>query len=294
MFGFELWFVWAVLGAFVGGLGAFANKIAAQRKYDTQLVLIVNGLTSLVVFVPLALYFEGTDVLSLPLLSVGLLAGLVTSSSAFIKIQVLHYIDSAIFLPLFKVLGPAIVIIFGLFFFGESFTVTEWTGLLVSLSVPLLLVSRVEHTRQNNLTLGLVLVAVCAVTSAIAAVLQKYATDIQAAPLWIVSMIAAGILISASVQNAFKYKKDVFKMMRTQYSVGILHVSIIRTVFAGGGFLLTLLAFVAGGPLGIVYTINSLYILLPIILAIIFYGEHWNFRKALAIGLSVVALAMLG
>ena len=107
-------------------------------------------------------------------------------------------------------------------------------------------------------------------------------------------MIAAGILISASMQNVFKYKKDVFKMMRTQYSVGILHVSIIRTVFAGGGFLLTLLAFVAGGPLGIVYTINSLYILLPIILAIIFYGEHWNFRKALAIGLSVVALAMLG
>jgi uncharacterized membrane protein len=71
-------------------------------------------------------------------------------------------------------------------------------------------------------------------------------------------------------------------------------VASLRTVFAGGGFFLTLLAFIYGGPLGIVYTINSLYILLPIILAIIFYGEHWNVRKAVAIILSVLALALLG
>ena len=145
------------------GLGHLLTRSLHNASTTPELVLIVNGLTSLAAFVPLALYFECINALSLPLLSVGLLAGLVTSSSAFIKIQVLHYIDSAIFLPLFKVLGPAIVIIFGLFFFGESFTVTEWTGLLVSLSVPLLIVSRDEHTRQNNLTLGLVLVAVCAV-----------------------------------------------------------------------------------------------------------------------------------
>lgn len=294
MFGLDVWFIFAVASAIVGGLGAFANKIAASRGYNTQQVLIVNALTTMVIFGLPALYFEGLEQLSWPLIGVALLAGLATSPSAYIKVQVLHYIDSAIFLPLFKVVGPAIVIIFGLVFFGESFTAMEWFGLLVSLLVPLLLVSKVEHARQNNLTLGLALVVVCAMTSAIAAGLQKYATDIADVPLWIIFFIAIGILASAVVQYAIKYRGQIFSTFRQQYEPGVLHISLLRTVFAGGGFLLTLYAFIFGGPLGIVYTINSLYILLPIILAIIFYGEHWNFRKALAIILSVVALAMLG
>ncbi len=81
---------------------------------------------------------------------------------------------------------------------------------------------------------------------------------------------------------------------KSEYANGIMTVALMRTIFAGGGFFFTLLAFIYGGPLGIVYTINSLYILPPIILAIIFYGEHWNLRKAVAIILSLVALALLG
>jgi uncharacterized membrane protein len=46
-----------------------------------------------------------------------------------------------------------------------------------------------------------------------------------------------------------------------------------------------------GGTLGVVQTINSMYILIPIVLAIYFYKEHWNAQKMLAVVLSVVALA---
>jgi len=34
--------------------------------------------------------------------------------------------------------------------------------------------------------------------------------------------------------------------------------------------------------------------LIPIVLAVIFYNEHWNWQKAAAIGLSIVSLAFLG
>lgn len=289
----EIWFIFAVLSAIVGGIGAFGNKIAAQRKYNSQLVLIVNALTSLAIFVPLAFYFESTKSISLELAAVAFIGGIVSSASSLIKIQVLHYIDSAIFLPLFKVLGPLIVIFIGIIFFGESFSVIEWLGLIASMCVPLLLVSKVEHIRQNNLKLGLILVCVCAITSAVATGLHKLATDIVSAPLWIISIISVGILFSSAIQYFLKYTGVLSKSVRSQYSNGVLQVALLRTVFAGGGFFLTLLAFIYGGPLGIVYTINSLYILPPIILAIVFYGEHWNFRKALAIALSVLALALL-
>ena len=53
-----------------------------------------------------------------------------------------------------------------------------------------------------------------------------------------------------------------------------------------------MLAFV-DGSLGVVYAIQSLYILIPIILSIVIYKEHWNVRKIFAIILSLAALAFL-
>ena len=55
-----------------------------------------------------------------------------------------------------------------------------------------------------------------------------------------------------------------------------------------------LFAFSVGGTLAVVQTIHSMYILIPIVLAIIFYNEYWNLQKAAAIVLSVVSLAFLG
>ncbi len=51
-------------------------------------------------------------------------------------------------------------------------------------------------------------------------------------------------------------------------------------------------AFAEGGALSIVYTINSLYILVPIILSVLIYKEHISIQKTLAIILSVVVLAL--
>jgi len=58
--------------------------------------------------------------------------------------------------------------------------------------------------------------------------------------------------------------------------------------------LLILFAYGSGGTLGLVQTIHSLYIIIPIILAIIFYNEHWNMPKAVAVLMSIVALGFLG
>lgn len=289
----ELWFILAVLSGIVGGFGAFGNKIAAQRKYDSKLVVIISGFTGICLFAPFALWFEGIQALTWPMVGVAFLCGTVTSFSQFLKIQGLHYIDSAIFLPLFKVLSPLVVILFGVILFSESFSAWEWIGLAISLLVPVMLVSRVEHSRQNNLTLGLTLIGVCAGVSGVAAVLQKYATELQAAPLWIVVVISLGIFVSALIQYVWENRGSFRHALNEHYSHGVTQIALLRTVFAGGGFFLVLLAYINGGPLGIVYTINSLYILPPIILAIIFYGEHWNFRKAFAIALSILALFLL-
>lgn len=293
MFGFELWFVLAVAAAVVGGFGNFGNKISAKRGYDSAVIMIFSAFLSSLIFLPFALFFE--DIWSLPLSFVAIMlgAGFITSFSAIIKIQALHYIDSAIFLPLYKVASPLVVIFFGMIFFAETFTPMEWFGLMLSLTVPLLLVSRMEHSRQNDLKLGLILVLVAGVIGAIGAAIQKYSTDVSDATLSIMVVITSGVLLGSVAQHIFYKKSQSMQVISSHLKSGPLFVSSLRAVFAGSGFYLALLALDYDGPLGIVYTINSLYILVPIILAIIIYGEHWNFRKALAIVLSVLALALL-
>jgi uncharacterized membrane protein len=55
-----------------------------------------------------------------------------------------------------------------------------------------------------------------------------------------------------------------------------------------------LFAFSEGGSLSVVQTIHSMYILIPIVLAVIFFKEHMNWQKVVAIVFSVVSLAFLG
>lgn len=285
--------MFAVLSALIGGVGGFTNKIAAQKKYDSLLVMFFTSVVSLILFTPIAMVREGVSMLSWQVIGIAFLGGVIFSFSNRMKITVLHHIDSAIFLPLFKVVGPLMVIFFGMIFFGESFSVLEWVGLLVSLFVPLLLISRSENTRQSNLKMGLILVVVCAATSAISAALQKFATDIASIPTWIMVFGTLGVFVSATVQYLLAHHDTLTKTIEGSFSKGLLYVSVMRSTLAGGGAYLTILAYSYGGPLGIVYTINSLWILPAIVLAIVFYGEHWNFRKALAIFLSIVALALL-
>ena len=93
------------------------------------------------------------------------------------------------------------------------------------------------------------------------------------------------------------YKKGIRKIFYTikeDTSAGLLWVSTMRAVLITIGLALMVYAFETGGPLAIVQTIHSMYILIPIVLAIIFYNEHWNLQKVVAIVLSVAALALLG
>lgn len=293
MFGLELWFIFAVLSALIGGFGTFGNKIAAARKYSSPLIMTGSSLLAILFFWPAAIVNEDISSLSAQLILVAFLSGLVASFSSVMKIQVLHYIDSAIFLPLFKVVGPMIVVLFGMIFFSESFTPTEWLGIIVSLLVPVMLISNVEHARQNNLNLGLLLILVAAVTSAIAAALQKFATELNTAPLTIMAVATSAVMLGAFCQFLWQQKGVFYDVLTDHISFGVLQVISLRALFANTGMYLGILAFTYDGPLGIVYTITSLYIIPPIILAIIYYGEHWNMRKALAISLSILALALL-
>lgn len=289
----QLWFWAAVAGAVFAGVSNFYFKQAAARGYNAELFSIYSSILSITISLCFVLYFSSGFWFG----SVSIVAffgGFAAAFTNIFKVYALRFIDATIYFPLYKLLAPALAVVAGIMFFEESFTTFEWVGIIIGLLVPLLLITKSENSRQSNLMLGLVLVLVTSITSAGTAIANKYAIDLfmPIASVLLISTIGifVGGIASFVYKNGFTKFIEVFKSGTTK---GLLLGSFLRGALITASFFFMLVAFAWGGPLGIVQTINSMYILIPIVLSIIFYNEHWNVQKAVAIVLSILALAFL-
>ena len=61
-----------------------------------------------------------------------------------LRIKSLTYIDTAIFFPIYKALGPAMVTLAGVFIFFENLSRLELLGIVLGITVPLMLIHRSE------------------------------------------------------------------------------------------------------------------------------------------------------
>jgi len=291
----QLWFWAAVLGAVFAGFSNFCFKIASKRNYNPELFALYGGLASLA-FSGIALLIVGDGLFTYKYVAViTVVAGAVATLGGVMKVYALRYIDTTIFFPLFKLLSPLLAITAGLIFFGEQHNWYEYLGIGISLLVPLLLISNVERSRQQNLMMGLLFVILISATSALAAILNKYAIDIgmsEVVTLWYASIgVFLGSILLMIGKTGFV---GILKMVNNETNLKLIFYASIRAILICFSLLLILFAYGNGGTLGVVQTIHSLYILIPIVLAIIYYHEHWNFQKIAAVGLSIIALALLG
>lgn len=222
-------------------------------------------------------------------------AGAIASLGGIMKVHALRNIDSTIFFPLFKLLSPLLAIILGVTFFAEAFTTIEWLGMVMGLTVPLLLINNAEHHRQQNLVLGLLFVVLIAITSASAAAVNKYAIDLGIGVLVGLWFASVGVFAGTIIAIVFKSKlPSLVEHMKKESSWQLVFYAAVRSILICVALGLVLFAYATGGTLSIVQTIHSLYILIPIVLSIILYNEHWNAQKMIAVVLSIAALGLLG
>ncbi len=290
----ELWFILAVASAIFGGANAFMHKVIVERGLEVYSVTFLGvAFSALVLFLAVAIFGSWDHALHISLLF-ALLGGTFFSLTLILKVDALRFIDSAIFFPIYKVAGPILVIAGGVFFFGETFSTIEWFGLAVSILVPIMLITKSENIRQKNLLKGILLLLVCAFVAAVSAILSKQGTN--STPN-ILIYIAAGELFVAT--GAFflllkRWGRESVRQMKLTIQNArafriVAWIAILNSFSAAAG----VSALYFDGPLGIVYTIGSLYTLIPIILSIIYYHEHWSVRKITAIILSLAAIAFL-
>jgi drug/metabolite transporter (DMT)-like permease len=291
----ELWFVVAVCGAIASGVSNFFFKIAAARNCNAELFMFYSSVTSMLIAVALVLVWQQ------PIVGYGFAAaillgsGVISAASGSLKVYALRYIDAAIYFPLFKLVTPALAILAGVTLFAESFSTLEWTGLVIGLLVPLILISPGENTRQQNLTMGLLLVLITGVFSALTAVAGKYAIDMNVPVFTTLLLTVVGLSLGSIGLMAYQRGiGGISALIRTESTPLLLKTSITRAALISFGVWTMLFAFSEGGSLSVVQTIHSMYILIPIVLAVIFFKEHMNWQKVVAIVFSVVSLAFLG
>ncbi|MDO8552967.1 MAG: EamA family transporter [bacterium] len=283
-------FYWTIAATIFGGIQLFFQKVVAQEKRDSAFNgLLMYGFSAITVFIILFLY---SDVPSAWLI-IGIFAlasGALHGIGNYFRIEALKHIDSVIYFPINKVLGPLLVVILGVLLLRDPLTTQQYIGIGTSFLVPLLLISSAEHHRQNNLRQGMIFVVLSTILTATSVIFVKQATSYESAALFIVGISQiAGTVSSAAI---------LVKQRGTRLSQGItfdkrdVYLGFIAAAL-GTVATYTLIKALTTGLVSLVYVIHAHYILIPIVLSVWWYKDHINLRKILAIVVSFLAIGLL-
>ncbi len=285
----ETWILYALASAFIGGFYAFSFKVIAQRNYDTYLSTIYSyGIATILSWL-LLIYSGNIPEIGTVFFLVGFM-GFINiffySTSILTRVESMRNIDSVIFFPLYKTFWPIMVTTVSVFIFQEHLSWREIMGIIFGILVPLMLLTKSENHIQKNLWKGVIFVVITSILTSISSIIPKFIHvwnyDIE---LFIFTSFLFGMMFSV-VGYLFHSKKSDKKYRTHQIApfsmvVGMIHFLAFYTFMRA-----------ISGNLAIAFTINSFSILVPIILSIIFYGEHFNLKKGIVIGLSIISILL--
>lgn len=285
----ETWMIFALLSAVTGWIYNFAHKVVAQRNYDVHLSTIYSyAMASFLAGIYCV--FIGAFVVTKEILLFTLLLWWINIiffyASVVVRVKSMRNIDTVIFFPLYKTFWPLMVTAISIFMFHEQLAIRDIMGIVFWIMVPLMLITRSENKIQKNLSLGVMLVLATAVLTTVSTAATKFLYTFNGNPeLYLFVSLSFGTLL-AFLAYHFHSKKSHAKY-RTQ---GILKFSLCTWVIHVIAFMTFIYAL--KWNLAIAFTINSFSILIPIILSIIFYWEHFNLKKGIVIALSVVSILL--
>jgi len=285
----ETWILWALLSAITGGFYGFTFKMIAQRNYDTYIATILwYGTAALISLVAFLMRSWVPNIHEAFLMISILWFGNIFfyTASIMTRVEAMRNIDSVIFFPLYKTFGPIMVTWISLTVFKEHLDIKDVFGIIAGISVPLLLITRNENRIQKHLFKWVILVLITAILTSISSIIPKYIQvlhlDIE---FFILMSFFFGIFFSLGGYHFHskksKKKYETHGLIKFWILTGVIHYLAFYTFMRAMEW-----------NLAIAFTINSFSILIPIILSIIFYGEHFNLKKWIVIGLSIVSILL--
>jgi len=284
----EIWLIYAITTIFVSWLHNFTLKVAAERNYNVSIINFYSYLIGIIVLGWYILFnldnIDYTNIYFITLLAFW--NSLFFFSSMFSRVSAMKNIDAVIFFPLYKTFGPILIIIISFFFFKETLEFKEIIWIIIWISVPLLLITSSENKRQKNLLLWVILVLITAVLTAISSSISKEIM-IRNFDVWLYLFISSIFGLIFSIISYKIFTKNNNKKYNNNW---IIKISVISWILHLASFISFTLAL--EWNLAVVFTIASFSILIPIILSIIFYKDHFNLKKWIVIVLSIISVLL--
>jgi uncharacterized membrane protein len=281
---------WTLLTTVASGFFVLTSKVVAHKKLNPSANTIIAYSVSFVLLLCIYLKANIQVPQQAPLILFFAVCGGVFYVISFLtRIHSLKYIDSVLFLPINKILGPIVVVIGSIILFQEKLTQMQIIGVLFSICVPMLLINNKEKQRQSHLQLGIILLVISTIFGAVNNFFPKatlnFTDNLMFYYVW---QQLAMIVFAAGYYLYHNYKNNLkFKITKYEFNFGILTgILTFLTVY-------TWMRALEVAPLSLLYTIHAHYILIPIIFSVFYYKEHIDFKKALAVVLSMIAIAFL-
>lgn len=279
----ESWFIYTLLSVFLAGLFSFSSKISVEKKHNPWLVTFFSMSTATmcwIIYFMITKWTSSNLFLEISLWIANWLLYLITNVT---RIKSLNYIDTSVYFPIYKSIWPILILLITVLIFSESFNSKESIWIILWILVPLLLISK--KSNNKDIKKWLFYMIIWLLTATWAAVTVKIWTIYEANML----LYAVFSLFSGTIWSYFFIKKKNKKNI--SYSLlKIKRIWFITWVLNFFAFYFFIKAIELNGSLWLVYVFQSLYIIIPIILSIIIYKEHFDFKKFIAIILTIASI----
>ncbi|HUW22160.1 MAG TPA: DMT family transporter [Candidatus Bathyarchaeia archaeon] len=288
------WYLLSLSALLFFGLQKFLFKVAAEKKSSTRITNFYFMITVAVLSFIFFFLFSRKFMNLKQLILFALLNGVIFLSLNIFRLESLKYIPGVVAFPMFE-LSYIPVIIFSRFYFRESLNFKQILGVFFGILVALL-VSRketAEQKRYREYYKGTPLLLGAIVSAAILSLISKIIAISSFNTLLFmgISYLFNTVLLFAfhhSAQVLLRNTKDVTpNQAREAITIGILMG--ITNFIAFFSYLKAL----EKGSLLVVSVLSGLSSLVAIVLSVMIYKEKLNWRRIVAIGLTIVTMVLL-
>lgn len=277
------WFIYWIISIISTGFFSFSSKISVEKNHNPNLVTFYSSLIAAICSI---LYFIYSDwviknfYLEIILWITNWLFYLVT---VLTRIKSLKYIDTWVYFPIYKALWPILLLIISILYLSEKFTTIQSLWILLWICVPFLLITK--KSKSKNIKKWLIYLFVWLLAAIISWLSVKYASIYKVNILLVV-------VYSLFFQTIWAYYL-LKKHSRTDQNFSfdkIKSVWIVTWLLNFIGFYSFTSAVNLSWSIWLIYVMQSLYIIIPIILSVIMYKEHFDFKKFIAILLTITSI----
>ncbi len=281
----EKWFLFALLSMLASWFFTFSSKFSVEKNHNPLLVTFYSStIAAFCWFILLAYIWDIKWNLMLAILwwLWNWFLYLITSIT---RIVWLKYLDASIYFPIYKTITPIVLVVVALLFMWETLTTKELIWIILGVFVPLMLLW--ANKKSNDSLKWYLYIFLSVFTTIWALIITKYAIS-KWADVTLFSIFA--LLWSSIFSFLFNIKKTKKAIYWNKY---LKRTWIITWILNFLTIYFFNVALSYWNNIWVLYTLQSLYIVIPIILSIIIYKEHFNLKKFIAVILTIASIYFL-